>query len=118
MKEEFKKEPLRPVARDKKQETQLRLLFWFRIRLALLTHTSEALAAINGTVGLGLERHTGLAAAVGAGSGEVLTRSAGRVLASVTASFATLRLVLEAPLSIEFLLTGGEHELAATFLAH
>ena len=84
----------------------------------LLAHLGEALAAVDGTVGLGLEGNLGLAAAGSADSGEVLTRAAGGVLASVTAGLAALRLVLEAALSIELLLTGGEHELLAALFAH
>ena len=85
---------------------------------ALLAHLGKAIAAIHRTIALGLERHSGLAAAVGAGSGEVLPRTAGSVLAGVTAGLAALRLVLEAALRIELLLTGGEHELLAALFAH
>ena len=91
------------------------MLFW---QLALVTHLSEALAAEHGTVSLGLEGHLGLAAAAGAGSGEELTGTTGGVLASVTAGLAALGLVLEATLSVESLLTSGEHELVATLFAH
>jgi hypothetical protein len=88
------------------------------VQLALLTHLGEALAAIDRTVGLGLKRNLGLAAAGSANSGEVLAGTAGSVLASVTAGLAALGLVLEAALSIELLLTSGEHELLATLFAH
>ena len=88
----------------------------FSIQLAVGTHLSEALAAENGTVGLGLEGHLGLAAAACAGSGEELTGAAGSVLAGVTAGLAALGLVLEAALCVESLLAGGEHELIAAFL--
>ncbi len=84
----------------------------------LLAHLGEALAAVHGAVGLRLEGHTGLAAAGGTGGGEILPRTAGGVLASVAAGLAALRLVLEAALSIELLLTGGEHELLAALLAN
>ena len=86
--------------------------------LAVGAHLSEALAAVDGTVSLGLEGHLGLAAAAGAGCGEELTGATGSVLASVTASLAALGLVLEAALCVELLLTGGEHELLATLFAH
>ena len=92
------------------------LLFCWQ--LALCTHLSEALAAVYGTVGLGLEGNLGLAAATGAGSGEELTGTTGGVLASVTAVLAALGLVLEALLSVELLLTGGEHELVAALFAN
>ena len=59
-----------------------------------------------------------IAAAVSANSSKILSRAASSILASVTASFAALRLILEASLSIELLLTGGEHEFGATFLAN
>ena len=86
--------------------------------LALVTHLSEALAAEHGTVGLGLEGNLGLAAAVGAGSGEELTGATGSILASVTAGLAALGLVLEAALCVESLLTSGEHELVAALFAN
>ena len=59
-----------------------------------------------------------LAAAGGAGSGEVLTGAAGGVLAGVTAGLAALGLVLEAALRVELLLTGGENELVAALFAY
>ena len=67
---------------------------------ALLAHLGEALAAIHGTVALGLERNAGLAAAVGADGCEVLAGTAGGVLAGVAAGLAALGLALEAALSI------------------
>lgn len=84
----------------------------------LLTHAGEALAAVHRTVRLGLERHTGLATAHGASSGEILTGTASGVLAGVAAGLAALGLILEAALGIEFLLAGGEYELFSAFLAH
>ena len=86
--------------------------------LAFGTHLSEALAAVHGTVGLGLEGNLGLAAATGASSGEELTGATGGVLASITASLAALGLVLEATLCVEFLLTGGENEFVAALFAN
>ena len=87
-------------------------------RLAVLAHLGEAVAAINRTVALGLEGHAGLAAAGSAGSGEVLTGATGGVLASVAAGLAALGLVLEAALSIELLLTGGENEILSPLLSN
>jgi hypothetical protein len=87
-------------------------------QLVLIAHTREALAAVYRTVGLGLERHTSLTTAHSAGSGEILAGTAGRILAGVAAGLAALRLVLEATLSVEFLLTGSEHEFVSAFLAH
>ena len=87
-------------------------------QLAVGAHLSEALAAVHGPIGLGLEGHLGLATAARAGSGEELTGATGSVLASVTASLAALGLVLEAALCVELLLTGGEHELVAALFAN
>ena len=87
-------------------------------QLAVCTHLSEALAAENGTVRLGLEGNLCFAAATCAGSGEELTGAAGSVLAGITAVLASLGLVLETTLSVESLLTGGEHELVATLFAN
>ena len=86
--------------------------------LALVAHLSEALAAEHGTVGLGLEGNLSLAAATGAGSGEELTGATGGVLASITAVLAALGLVLEATLSVEFLLAGSENEFVAALFAN
>ena len=88
------------------------------IQLALLAHLGEALAAVNGTIGLGFKGNLGLAAAGSASSGEVLTRTTGSSLAGIAAALAALGLVLEAALSVEFLLTSGEHELIATLFAN
>ena len=88
------------------------------LQLAVGAHLSEALAAVHGTVGLGLKGDLGFAAATGAGSGEELTGSAGVVLAGVTASLAALRLILEAALGVEFLLTGSENEFVAALFAN
>ena len=89
--------------------------FWL---LALCTHLSEALAAVYGTVGLGLEGNLGLATATCAGSSEEFTGTTGSILASVTAGLAALGLVLEAALCVEFLLTGGENEFVAALFAN
>ena len=81
-------------------------------------HASEAIAAVDRTVGLGLEGNLGFAAAACAGCGEILSGTTSCILASIAAGLAALRLILEAALSIEFLLTGSEHELGAAFLAN
>ena len=88
------------------------------LQLAFCAHLSEALAAENGTVGLGLEGNLCLTTATGAGSGEELTGATGAVLASVTASLAALGLVLEAALCVEFLLTSSENEFVAALFAN
>ena len=94
-------------------------LFLFQ-QLAVGTHLSEALAAENGTIGLGLEGNLSLAAATCAGSGEELTGATGSaaVLTGVAAALAALGLVLEATLSVEGLLTGGENEFVAALFAN
>jgi hypothetical protein len=84
----------------------------------LLSHLSKALAAVDGTIGLGLKGNPGLAAAGSAGGGEELTGTTCSVLAGVTARLAALRLVLEAALCIELLLTGGKNELFTAFFAY
>ena len=103
---------------ENKKESAERLTLFVVWQLALVAHLSEALAAEYGTVGLGLEGNLCLAAATGASSGEELTGATGGVLASVTASLAALGLVLQAALSVEFLLTGGENEFVAALFAN
>ena len=90
---------------------------FYYLQLAVGTHLSEALAAVHGTVGLGLEGNLSLATATCAGSSEELTGCTGSILAGITACLAALGLVLEAALCVEFLLTGGENEFAAAFFA-
>jgi len=85
---------------------------------ALLAHPGKAIAAIHRTVALGLEGHSGLAAAGSADSREILTGAARGVLACVAAGLAALGLVLETALSVELLLAGGENELVAALLAN
>jgi hypothetical protein len=86
--------------------------------LLLATHLSEALAAVNRAVALGLEGHTGFLATVCANSGEILAGAAGGVLAGITAALAALGLVLEAALGVECLLACGEYKFLAAVLAH
>ena len=93
------------------------VLFCLRI-LALCAHLSEALAAENGTVGLGLEGNLCFAAAASAGRGKELTGATDAVLTGITASLAALGLILETALCVEFLLTSGENEFAAALFAN
>ena len=86
--------------------------------LTLGTHLSEALAAVYGTVGLGLEGNLCNTTAAGANGVVQHAGSAGIVLASVTAISAALGLVLETLLSVEFLLTCGENEFIAALFAN
>jgi hypothetical protein len=85
---------------------------------AVCVHLSEALAAVDRAVALGLEGHTGFLAAVGAHSSEILAGTAAGILAGITACLAALRLVLEAPLGIECLLAGSEYKLVAAVFTH
>ena len=87
-------------------------------RSGLLPHLCKALAAVNGTIGLGLKGNLCLAAAGSAHSSKELTGTAGCVLSGVAAGFAALGLILEAALGIEFLLTGSEYELFSTLFAN
>ena len=84
----------------------------------LLSHLSKALAAVDGTVGLGLKGNLGLAAAGSASGSEELPGTAGSVLAGITAGLAALGLILEAALCVELLLTGGENELFTALFAN
>ena len=88
-----------------------------RYLLAVLAHLGEAIAAVNRTIALGLKRNAGLTTAGSAGGSEELTGATGGVLASVAAGLAALGLILEATLSVELLLTGGENELVTALLA-
>jgi len=87
-------------------------------RSGLLSHLSEALAAVNGTIGLGLKGNLCLAAASSADCGKELTGTTGSVLACVAACLAALGLVLETTLSVELLLTCGKYELVTTLFAN
>ena len=93
-------------------------LYFQHANLRLLAHLCEALAAIYGTVRLGLEGNLCLATACCAGSSEELAGTTSCILACVTANLATLGLILEAALCIELLLTGSENELLAALFAN
>ena len=88
------------------------------LSLALVPHDREAIAAVNGAIGLGLEGYAGFLAAASANGGEILAGTSGSVLAGVTAGLAALRLILEASLCVELLLASGEHELVTTLFAN
>ena len=85
---------------------------------AVLSHLCKALAAVHRTVSLGLKGNTSFLAAGCAGSIEELSGATNGVLASVTASLAALGLVLEASLSVEFLLAGSENELITALFSN
>jgi hypothetical protein len=86
--------------------------------LAFCAHLSEALAAVYGTVGLGLEGNLCLAAAACAGSGEELTGTTGAGFPSVAAGLAALGLILETTLCVELLLAGSEYKFVAALFAN
>ena len=87
------------------------------LRLAVLSHASEAIAAIDRTIRFGLEGNSCFAAARSADSCEKFSGSTGSAFPGVAAIFAALGFVHEAALCVKLLLTGGEYELLATFLA-
>ena len=87
-------------------------------RSGLLPHLCKALAAVNGTIGLGLKRNLCLAAAGSADCSKELTRAACSVLSGITAGFAALGLVLEAALCVELLLTCSKNKLFTTLFAN
>jgi hypothetical protein len=79
----------------------------------------EALAAVDGTIVVGLEGNLALLATVSAYSVEHLASGslATACLARLTALTASLGLIGEALLSVEFLLAGRENELLSAILA-
>ena len=79
----------------------------------LLLHSSVALAAVYGSVVLGLERNFCFAAAVCANSSEEFLSCLTGILSCITAGLASLRLVLESALCIELLLACGENEIVS-----
>ena len=83
-----------------------------------LFHLCKAFAAINRSVRLRLKGNLCFLAAGCTYGGEVLAGTAVSVLSGITAGLAALGLVLEAALCIELLLTGGENEFLAAFLAY
>jgi len=88
--------------------------------LAALTIALEALAAVNGTIATGLERHLCGGAATVADYFVHLTLATVGVLrgtARGTASGATTGLVLKALVGEKLLFAGGEYELCATVTA-
>ena len=86
-------------------------------KLLLFFDSCEALAAVYRSVAGGLERNLSFLAASSANGGEHLTLSLACALACVTACLASLGLVLEALLCVEFLLACGEYELVAALFA-
>jgi hypothetical protein len=90
----------------------------FRTELAVFSHASETIAAVDGTIRFGFEGHSGFVATIGTNSCEVLSRGAGCIFAGVAAGFAALWLIHEAALSEEFLFPGCENEFVSAIFAH
>ncbi len=82
----------------------------------LLLHFCIALAAVNRSVVAGLERNLSFLTASCTGSGEELSLGLSGVLSCVAASLASLGLILEALLCIEFLLAGSKDKFFAAVL--
>ena len=82
----------------------------------------EAVAAVDRTIRLRLERDFRILAALSTDHMEHLTLAAALLITAATALVAAVtaacRLVLKALLRVELLLTGREHEIAAAFLAY
>ena len=111
--------------RKRKRERRIRSRFCHQMtatvnKLLLVgLDLGKAIAAVNRAIGLGLKRHTSLAAASGAGGGVISALTgAGVVLARITAGLAALGLILEAALRIKFLFTGGENEFLTALFAY
>jgi len=85
--------------------------------LLLFLNPCVAFAAIYGPVLSGTERHLCFFSAGGADGGEQFAFPMSSILPGVTTGLAALRLVDEASLGVEFLLTSREHEFGSTFLA-
>ena len=90
----------------------------FSVTILLLTHFCKALAAINRTVFPRLKGNLAGCATVGANSVVHFAGTASSVLACGAAALATLRLVLETTLCVEFLLASSEYKFLTTFLAY
>jgi hypothetical protein len=78
----------------------------------------KAFAAVNRSVGFWLKGNASFISACGAYGGEVFSRASGSGFARIAAFLAPLGFVLESPLGVEFLLTGGENELFSALLAY
>ena len=86
-------------------------------RLVLFPHCRKALAAVYGSVVVGLERNLCLFAAVCANCSKHLAVRLVCILTVVTASLASLRLVCKAVLSVELLFACCEYEICTAVLA-
>jgi hypothetical protein len=78
----------------------------------------KAIAAVDRSVGLGLERYTGFVSAGCANGCVILSRASGGCFTSVAATLAPLGLVLESTLGVELLLADCENKLFPTLFAN
>ena len=85
--------------------------------LLLLLHSCIAVAAVYGSVAVGLEGNLSFFTAVSACGGEEFSCGLCSVLSCIAAGFASLGLVLEAFFCIEFLFTGCENEFVTAIFA-
>ena len=85
--------------------------------LLCFLHLGKALAAVNGTVSLGLEGNLCFLSAGCASRSEELSRTVALLFTLVAAFLAALRLILEASLGIELLLSCCEYEFSSAFFA-
>ena len=94
------------------------IFIWLSVRqlCSVLLHFSVALAAIDGSVAVGLEGNLSFLAASRAGGGVKLSLGLSGVLSGLAASLTSLGLVLEPFLGVELLLACGEDELRAAIL--
>ena len=88
-----------------------------KLESLFLLHFSVAFAAVHRSVVAGLERNQCLFTALETSGGEEFSLGLASVFALITASLASLRLILEALFCIEFLFTGSENELVSAVLA-
>jgi hypothetical protein len=101
----------------KKQILNSICFFISRKRLVAVTASCVALAAVYRlTIGR-IEGNLALLTAISANGVKHLSATTSSVLSDVAAGLASLGLVLEALLCIELLLTCGEYEVVAAFLA-
>jgi len=105
----------KPEKRNEKRGGN-RLFFRFGTR-SVTASCGKAFTAVNGLAFGRIEGHFASFSAVSADSIKHLSGASRSGLACIAAGFASLGLVLEALLCIEFLLTGGEHEIIAAFFA-
>ncbi len=84
----------------------------------LISGSRETFAAKNGSVACGLEGDLCFLSAFCTGNGEILSGRFAGVLSLIAACLASLRLVLEALLSVEFLLACREYEFLTAIFAN